>query len=182
VGNRAEGALVQRFSRADDGRVHAVLTTFESELLTKLAGELCALLESEITIDPLEASVGIGGSSSASADPAIARLLPDAYRDDAQASREFRGYTEHSLVDRKLTNARTLIERLDTGGDIYLDTATQQVWLRTLTDLRLVLAARLGIETDDHDPQPQTDEEIMMFDIYDWLGSVQGSLVDVLND
>jgi hypothetical protein len=169
------------FSRGEDGSVHGVFTTFEAELLAKLAVELCALLEAEIEIDPEFAALGIGGSTAVSADPAIARLLPDAYRDDHEASLEFRRFTEHSLADRKLANARSLAEALEASGEIVLTAADQQVWLRALTDLRLVMAARLGIENDDHEAQPRDDDELMMYDIFDWLGSVQGSLVHAVD-
>ena len=39
-------------------------------------------------------------------------------------------------------------------------------WLRTLTALRLVIANRLGIESDDdtHDPEDPR------YGVYDWLG------------
>jgi hypothetical protein len=172
---------MQQFSRGDDGSVHGVFTTFEAELLAKLANELCGLLEAEIDLDPELTALGFDGGTAVSADPAVARLLPDAYPDDAEASQEFRRFTEHSLAGRKLSNARELARALDAGGEIDLTPADQQAWLRTLTDLRLVLAARLGIEKDDHETQPRDDDELMMYDIYDWLGSVQGSLVHAVD-
>ena len=73
-----------------------------------------------------------------------------------------------------MSNARTVIASLD--GDVSLDPAGVQAWLRHLTDLRLVLAARLQIE-DDGD-QGTGDER--MLDLYDWLGYLQGTLVECL--
>ena len=48
---------------------------------------------------------------------------------------------------------------------LRLDPEDLQAWLRTLAALRLVLASRLGITTeDDHDGDDPR------FGIYDWLG------------
>ncbi len=48
---------------------------------------------------------------------------------------------------------------------LRLDPEDLQAWLRTLAAIRLVLATRLGIKTeDDH------DEDDPRFGIYDWLG------------
>ena len=51
-----------------------------------------------------------------------------------------------------------------------------QSWLRTLTDLRLVIAARLQIE--EADDVGLGDENMLM--LYDWLGYLQGTLVEVI--
>ena len=48
---------------------------------------------------------------------------------------------------------------------LRLDPEDLRAWLRTLAALRLVLASRLGIKTeDDH------DDASPRFGIYDWLG------------
>ena len=57
-------------------------------------------------LDPLAAMVGIGTATEAPDDPALARLLPDAYGEDADASAEFRRYTELSLREKKQAQAR----------------------------------------------------------------------------
>jgi hypothetical protein len=57
-----------------------------------------------------------------------------------------------------------------------LDEAGVNSWLRTLTDLRLALAARLQIE-DDGD-EGLGDET--MLTVYDWLGFLQGTLVETI--
>ena len=49
-------------------------------------------------------------------------------------------------------------------------------WLPALTDLRLVLAERLGIHTDD-DPLPENE----LGDVYSWLGELQWLLVAALD-
>ncbi|MDL5350404.1 DUF2017 domain-containing protein [Microbacterium sp. zg-YB36] len=127
-------------------------------------------------------------------DPAIARLVPDAYREDAEAAREFRALTSADLLDRRLDDAGAVLQDLSPDG-VPLDASNldddtlmhtfvvrlpperSRAWLRTLNALRLVLATRLGIDTeDDHaagDPR---------FAIFDWLGYRLDGLVAALDD
>jgi hypothetical protein len=164
--------------RAGDGGVAVQFTRNEALVLADLAGELIELLEQrgpDATGDMLYAQLGIGGSSTPPLDPALARLLPDAYRDDEDAASDHRRLTERSLVDRKLANARRVLADLD-DPVVVLDELGIQSWLRTLTDLRLALAARLQIEEDGD--TGLGDEDMLM--IYDWLGYLQGSLVEVI--
>jgi hypothetical protein len=164
---------------ARDGElVTARFTPGERELLEALARQLVALLEeraAESPADVLYAQLGIGGPSAPPLDPAMARLLPDAYRGDAGAASEHRRLTELGLVDRKVANALAVIRTVSTKVAV-LDQGDVQAWLRHLTDLRLVLAARLQIE-DDGD-EGNGDEG--MLDLYDWLGYLQGTLVEVI--
>ncbi|HPU04005.1 MAG TPA: DUF2017 domain-containing protein [Rhodoglobus sp.] len=164
--------------RPGDGGVTVRFTRNEALVLADLAGELIDLLEQrgpDATGDMLYAQLGIGGSSTPPLDPALARLLPDAYRDDRDAASDHRRLTERSLVDRKLANARRVLADLD-DPVVVLDEQGIQSWLRTLTDLRLALAARLQIEEDGD--TGLGDEDMLM--IYDWLGYLQGSLVEVI--
>ena len=164
------------FRRSPDG-VTTQLAAHESAILADLARQLIELLENraaESPADLLYAQLGIGGPADPPLDPALARLLPDAYRGDQEAASEHRQLTELSLLERKVGNARAVIESLSDPG--VLTEGQVQSWLRTLTDLRLTLAARLQIETDD-------DEGIgddAMLGVYDWLGYLQGSLIEVI--
>ena len=162
----------------DGALVTARFTPGERELLSSLAGQLVAMLEeraAESPADVLYAQLGIGGASAPPLDPALARLLPDAYRGDAEAASEHRRFTELGLVDRKVANAQAVIRVL--GSEVaVLDDADVQAWLRHLTDLRLVLAARLQIEDDGDEG---TGDEGML-DLYDWLGYLQGTLVEAI--
>ena len=143
--------------------VTASFTALEVELLGDLAAQVVGLL-----------------GDAATGDPAVARLLPDAYRDDEDAAQEFRRFTEHGLTERKIGNARAVIQSLADGGEVELGTDAQQAWLRTLTDIRLIIGSRLGIETDDDHGRDELDDDLMLRDIYDWLASVQGSLIEAL--
>jgi hypothetical protein len=107
-------------------------------------------------------------------------MLPDAYPDDARASAEFRRFTASGLIERKVANAGTVMMTLTSAietGEVRLDAGEAGAWLRCLTDIRLTLAARLGIETDDQPPS----EDTVLQDLYDWLGSLQNSLVDAVD-
>jgi len=158
-------------------------TPLEIELLGDLAGQVIELLDdsSELPEDDLLAAVGIGGSTGPSTDPAIARLLPNAYLDDDHASQEFRYLTENSLVSRKVANARLLRDSLQPEGEVKLGPDAVQAWLRTLADIRLIIASRLGIEHDGDEGHADTDDDLMMQEVYAWLGIVQESLVDALD-
>lgn len=137
----------------DGADIVARFTSAEVELLRELASQVTELLSDragDSTGDVLLAQLGIGGASTPPRDPALARLLPDAYRDDADAASEHRRLTEASLVDRKIANAAALSESLGSGS-VRLSPHVVQSWLRSLTDLRLVIAARLGIQHDDDD-------------------------------
>jgi hypothetical protein len=116
-------------------------------------------------------------------DTALARLLPDAYPGDAEASAEFRRFTQGGLAERKVGNAETLIRTLGGAGvtgNVVLNDSEALSWLRCLTDIRLTIAARLGIDTEDDDAGRSIDP--LMREIYDWLGFVQNSLIEALDD
>ncbi|MCY7411875.1 MAG: DUF2017 domain-containing protein, partial [Salinibacterium sp.] len=68
-----------------------------------------------------------------------------------------------------------VIASLD-NAEVRLEGSDVQSWLRPLTDLRLAMAARLQIE-DDGDDGIGDDQALM---VYDWLGALQGSLVEVI--
>jgi len=108
------------------------------------------------------------------------RLLPDAYPDDPDASAEFRRFTAGGLIERKLANADTVILTLSAAiesGKLRLDAGEAGAWLRSLTDIRLTLASRLGIESDDQAPS----EDAILQNLYDWLGFLQNSLVEAVD-
>lgn len=115
-------------------------------------------------------------STEAGTDPAHARLFPAAYRDDAPASEEFTRYTRPGLVDRKAANAAQVSLALD-EETVRLAPDEAERWLPLLTDLRLVIADRLGIRADD-DEVPDTPAG----EVYAWLGHLQESMVTLLDD
>ncbi|NRD26824.1 DUF2017 domain-containing protein [Frigoribacterium sp. VKM Ac-2836] len=130
----------------------------ERGLLTDLVGQLVSLLEN-----------GDEG------DPALARLLPAAYRDDAEAAAEFRRFTADDLTRRKIENGRAVLATLAEPGT-GLDRAAQQSWLRTLNDLRLTLGERLGVTGEGVPPSDDRQRQAMSH-VFDWLGYLQEALL-----
>lgn len=133
-------------------------------------------------------------AASAAGDPAIARLVPDAYADDAAASEDFRELTERDLLERRRQDAGDVLVSLgeasaipDGAGpdddvltelvQIRLEPELLRAWLRCLAAIRLVLATRLDIRTeDDHDVDDPR------FGIYEWLGYRLDGLVQAATE
>ena len=88
-------------------------------------------------------------------DPAVRRLLPDASRDDPQVAEEFRRLTEDDLRAGKIARLTSLWDALTTPAEGWRADAfvvapqDAQELAAAITDLRLVLAERLGIRTDE---------------------------------
>jgi hypothetical protein len=197
---------VKPFKRRRRGGLLATFEPGEAQVIASLASQVVELLrdrngESASDPDPLAGELGLsGGPSLPPDDPVLQRLLPDAYRDDAGESAEFRRFTERSLTSAKVANAEALLASLRDAGldetkvddedvedqeplEVELDAEAVQAWLRTLTDVRLSLAVRLGIESDEdmmllH--QSEDEAVIAMTELYDWLGYVQETLVSAL--
>lgn len=126
----------------------------------------------------------------AATDPAVSRLVPDGYTDDPDAARDFREMTEADLLDRRRQDAGLVLGTLQAAADVPpdfdpadetllepvdlpLDAEAVRAWMRCLAAIRLVLATRLGIRTEeDHDP---TDPR---FGVYEWLGYRLDGLVN----
>ena len=130
------------------------------------------------------ALLGLSDSTALPEDPVLARLLPDAYRDDAEAAGDFRRYTEQDLRSGKVAAARTVLATLpEGGGQVRLSTDDAQAWLRAINDVRLALGVRLSITEDFEqrlaglDPE---DPRSAYFWVYDWLTYLQETLVHAL--
>jgi uncharacterized protein DUF2017 len=189
--------MSEGFQRRRGGGAVATFTGFEADLLRSLASQLVELLRNEVAAphpgdDPLEQMLDFSGPTTEPEDPVLARLFPNAYPDDAEAAGEFRRYTEGTLRDSKARAAVEIIETLEEAGlpvelaedglvvDVELDAESAGTWLRSFTDIRLALATRLGIEDDDEDywaALPDEDPRAHVFDIYQWVGYLQETLV-----
>jgi hypothetical protein len=114
----------------------------------------------------------------------LARLLPDAYRDDPEAAGEFRRYTEQGLRSGKVAAAHTVLATLPSdGGRVRLSAGDAEAWLRSLNDVRLALGVTLGI-TEDYEHElseldPEDPREAYLH-VYDWLTFLQETLVRAL--
>jgi hypothetical protein len=143
----------------------------DAKLLANLATQIAGLL---------------AGRDEIQGDPAIERLLPDAYRDSNSDAAEFRHFTETDLADDKIRSALGMVELLTPGGAggdkvrVTLDQAAAFDWMRSFTDIRLALATRLGI-VDDTSPIMVDDETRYTLAVYNWLGQLQHSLVRAID-
>lgn len=148
-----------------------VVEETEARILVSLADQLQVLLA-----DSLE--------SSADADSAVRRLLPDVYRSEPELADEWRRLSRRGLVDRKIGFAHALSSALAPGlGDssarsipLTMDAALD--WVRGIGDLRLVIADRMGIVVDGDEG---TFAEPGLRDVYDLLAWMQDGLVTALD-
>ena len=171
------------FTRHGRG-VRARLSETEAAVLAQLARELLELVaEPAVADDPLAAMVGMPpGEVAPPDDPVLARLLPDAYRQDPDAAGEFRRYTDADLRAGKRADAQAVLRTLpDGGGRMDLDRDQADRWLGCLNDMRLALGTALDV-TEDTDPaQVDPDEPgAQALHIYGWLGYLQDSLLSCL--
>lgn len=120
-------------------------------------------------------------------DPALARLLPNAYPDDAEAQRDYARYTRSSLIESKRAAAQLVRDATASVGDgeqdaevvVELDESDAWVWLTFLTDLRLILNERVGAIEASTPEQDERDDYLAA--AYDWAGYLQGSMLEVLD-
>ena len=187
--------MIAGFRGVRGGGATARFAQVEALLLRDLVSQVAALVgdglppqRDETTDDgetaALEKLVGLSDNSELPDDPILARLLPDAYRDDEVAAGEFRRYTEHSLRAGKVAAAQTVLDTLPEGGGRVLLTEDQaQAWLRSLNDVRIALGVKLDV-TEDRDElldlAEQGDEDAVAQWVYDWLSLLQSTLVQAL--
>ena len=193
------------FRRSREGTIIASFHPAEAELIGSLVGQLVQLFRdvpgsdgTDDANDGWASALGLDtGSGDRPEDPVVLRLFPDGYRDDDESAADFRRYTEPGLREAKLANATTVIASLATAGEagtsgfggreklrIELDGSQAKCWLLTLTDLRLALGTRLGVDQDDEEAWRQLSEDDPrrhIHDVYDWLGWVQETLVRALS-
>jgi hypothetical protein len=177
------------FTSARGGRVRLRIGSEEAAVVRLLIGQLLDLLGEGGAAEPgSEADAGLpdlqlSENTAVSDDPVLARLFPDAYREDQNASAEFRRYTEAGLREGKRAAAETVLATLGEGGEIVLGPDEAQAWLRALNDLRLALGVRLDITEETLDQMRSFDWDDPRnagYAAYDWLTYLQESLVRAL--
>lgn len=115
--------------------------------------EILAALDFDPADDPSGGRYEAAPSPEAPEDPALARLLPPA-SEDAELAAELRAMTESTLRGQKAERLARIWRTLHGAGsgaediDVRILAGTEGEWLAALTDIRLVLAARLGIEDE----------------------------------
>jgi hypothetical protein len=157
------------------------LEEVEVALLLSLAAQMVDLLAPPADEDPLVALVGIDPDATVPEDPALQRLLPDAYSDDPEAAAQFRRFTERDLRESKVVNAREVAAELaEADGVVMVTEERLGAWLGFLNDTRLTIGSRLGITEENHAELaglPDDDPRAGLFQVYDWLTFLQESLV-----
>ncbi|GAB3602035.1 DUF2017 family protein [Microbacterium aureliae] len=131
------------------------------------------------------------------ADPALRRLTPDAYPEDAESSAEFRRVTAGDLLGRRSADAAEVVRTIDEqvgprtpDADpaeqvpLTLSRPEAAAWLRTLAALRLVLAVRLGVDEtpDQGGSHSAADGDDARFGVYEWLAYRLDVLVRALDE
>ena len=207
--------MAGRFEPVDGGGAAVALDEVEISILRSLAVQLLELIgpgeqpaESSGTPEGMEGLEDVAwpfadGPSEPPADPALARLFPDAYgpgpdageakpdelEEARAASSEFRRYTENDLRARKRDDCLAVVRSLDalTPGDrgavLTLAPDDSRQWLGTLNDLRLAIGTRLDVSDEDGGEMytlPDSDPRKPMVMAYLWLGGLQETLVETL--
>ncbi|WP_193081334.1 DUF2017 family protein [Brevibacterium aurantiacum] len=119
-------------------------------------------------------------------DPALLRLFPDVDPLDEERSREFRRLTEFDLQQAKAHNVRIVLNGLAKGSSITLNHDEVLAWMKGLNDLRLVLAVRMGIDTEEAQEEKYAqredldESEELTLTLYDFLTWIQDRLTTTL--
>jgi hypothetical protein len=114
------------------------------------------------------------------ADPAVDRLFPEAYPDDADRQTEYRLLAHDSLLESHLGALAVLEETADADR---LTEDQLMAWMRAVNNVRLVLGTRLEV-TEDGDERPRSarDPRAGAFAVYDYLTYLQGDIIEALAD
>lgn len=190
---------MKKFKRSR-GVISSHLEPYEIELLESLVGQLVEMVDDGSTSadntpesdDPFELwarDLQVDPDQPEEPeDPVLQRLFPNAYPHDSAASSDFRRFTERDQRQRKLDAATVVLADLaatHNGAEpLRIDSDQVDPWLKTLTSLRLSLAARLGIDDDDSSDElhelSDADPRSFMVSVYDWLGFAQETLIHAL--
>ena len=155
-----------------DARIMLVADPADAEALTQLTAQFRELLvERDAASEPV---------TPAPQDPALVRLFPDPVPDDPVESAEVRELTRPALTDHKRANAERVAASLADPG--ALTPRDELAWLQWLTDIRIMLASRLGIVIDGDEGAADTPSEQAMQWTYHALGSLQADLLQVLEE
>ena len=178
--------------RPGDGGVEILFEPEEADMLEQLTRQLIMLLEGHsgaaLDPDPLFASLEIGGTDETPEDPALARLFPDAFAGSEDAA-GFRRVTEQGLVNRKLQDALRVVSDVDAASTeldepvaVNITPVSFLAWARTLTALRLAMAARVGLEREsDYDRLIDDEATRGTILVYDWLAALLEAVIALGN-
>jgi hypothetical protein len=140
-----------------DGTYRLDLGTAERDLVRSLTSQLRTLLTT-------------------SDSPALQRLFPPPYGDDAERNAGYAALAGPELVEARLA-ALDVVERTLDADEVDADDL--EAWMRSINDVRLVLGTVLEI-TDDGEPPQVGDDNAATFAAYEFLGALLDLVVEVL--
>jgi len=154
------------FHPLSGGGVRIVLDSDEARVLRGLATELRSVL------------TGAGPGD----DPVVERLFPAAY-DDPIEEESYRDMVAGELEQEKIAGLDAVAAALpdDRDADVSLGADDVSGWLATLTDLRLALGVRLGVDEErmGAEVDPSAPDAAAMTVLH-WLGWVQEGIIHAL--
>lgn len=159
-----------RFTSTRDG-VRADLEAFEVDLLTDLAASIREALESDDVTDP-----------------ALHRLFPVAVEDDEIEDATARLQFHDALLESRLRGLDALTEVLDRAevrrGEVRRVTLVDDepaLFLGVMNDVRLALAARIGMDHVERRDLAEGDDRLAGLAVLDHLAWLQEQLVRILD-
>ncbi len=192
--------MAHAFRRKGDTFV-ARMDHAEVAVVTSLMDQTRTVLQPEVTPTgdaftdlvaslELDAAPGHEHQAPEERDPALRRLLPDANRSDPEAAAEFRRLTEEGLRQRKYATLTTAIDALAAAGPdkVILTRPQAEALLVALTDTRLLLGERLGLQTEEDTERLAREAALAELDdpigyavsVYDFLTWLQDSLTGAI--
>jgi hypothetical protein len=185
------------FHSTPDGYV-ARWEAVERHVLARVARDVAELVRTESGVGPdVEARDGVAftGVGRVPHDPAVQRLLPDAHKEDPDVAADFRHLTQTDLAAAKIARLEAFADALDPaqaasrvldgdldeqdwaeGAQVVVPRDDAQAFAGALTDVRTVLAERLGL--DDDDAVEQLHDEVIAGVAGDDLDDVDGPVYD----
>lgn len=140
----------------------------EAGILRELSHEMRLLLEADVPPQ----------------DDVMQRLFPKAH-DDEREQQSYEELVGAELRRVKMEALATVERGLSGGGAIVAELTGEEVdeWLRLLNDLRLAIGTRLQVDDSKMEkPFDASDPEAPALSVLHWLGWLQGTLLEEMND
>ena len=147
-----------RIKRKRDGSIELRLSDDEAEVLTHVVGQL-----REAMLADTDA-------------PALRRLFPPAYVEDAEKEAGFQALARDELLEARLAALDEVEAALAAPR---LDAERAGAFMRACNALRLVLGTRLDVSEDEHRIDPD-DPDAPAWALYFFLSALVGELVEAL--
>lgn len=111
-------------------------------------------------------------------DPALERLFPPAYVDDAAMEAEYRGLMRDDLLAHR-RSCLEVLERTVDNGQVAEDELV--AWMGAINDVRLVLGTRLDVADDEPLDVPDDDPRAGPVALYHYLSMLLEEVIDALS-